>query len=215
MIKAVLFDNDGVLIDSESVFFAFTRDALGSAGIGLHPAYWARHYLGNGLKSMEIAESLGLSRPIANDVIDKRNLRFMARLQEGFVPLPGVAETLSILRSLVRMALVTGSPRDKLLLAHQKTALLSLFDCVITSDDCAYAKPHPAPYFTAMDHLGIEPEECLAVEDSPRGLNAAHAAGIRCLLIPTPLTDMEMCLHADWIEPDITSVLRIVRAENE
>jgi HAD superfamily hydrolase (TIGR01509 family) len=213
MIKAVLFDNDGVLIDSESVFFAFTRDALALAGIGLHPAYWARHYLGNGLKSMDIAESLGLSRPIANDVIEERNRRFMARLQEGFVPLPFVAETLLALRSLVQMALVTGSPRDKLLLAHQETDLLPLFDCVITSDDCAHAKPHPAPYHTAMDQLGIAPGECLAVEDSPRGLNAAHAAGIRCLLIPTPLTDMEMCQHADWIEPDITSVLRIVQAE--
>lgn len=214
MIKAVLFDNDGVLIDSESVFFNFTRDALAAAGIGLHPSYWARHYLGNGLKSMEVAESLGLSQAIANDVIEERNRRFMARLQEGFVPLPCVLETLSALRSLVQMALVTGSPRDKLLLAHQETDLLPLFDCIITSDDCVQAKPHPAPYFAAMDQLGIDPAECLAVEDSPRGLNAAHAAGIRCLLIPTPLTDMEMCGHADWTEPDITSVLRIVQAEN-
>jgi beta-phosphoglucomutase-like phosphatase (HAD superfamily) len=214
MIKAVLFDNDGVLIDSESVFFDYTRDALATAGIGLHPAYWARHYLGNGLKSMEVAESLGLPRSIANKVIEERNRRFMARLQEGFVPITCVPETLSALRSLVQMALVTGSPRDKVLLAHQQTALLSLFDCIITSDDYTHSKPHPAPYFAAMDQLGVDPAECLAVEDSPRGLNAAHAAGIRCLLIPTPLTDMEMCGHADWIEPDITSVLRVVRAEN-
>ncbi|MBN1545912.1 MAG: HAD-IA family hydrolase, partial [Syntrophaceae bacterium] len=108
----------------------------------------------------------------------------------------------------------TGSPRDKLLLAHRETELLPLFDCVVTSDDCTQSKPHPGPYFKAMDQLGLMPLECLAVEDSPRGLNAAHAAGIRCLLIPTPLTDMEMCTHADWIEPDITGVLRIVLEEN-
>ncbi len=214
MIKAVLFDNDGVLIDSESVFFALTRDALATAGVGLHPSYWARHYLGNGLKSMEVAESLGLPRAIADGVIELRNRRFMARLQEGFSPITGVMETLSALRPLVRMALVTGSPRDKLLLAHQETELLPLFDCVITSDDYTHSKPHPAPYHTAMERLGIEAGECLAVEDSPRGLNAAHAAGIRCLLIPTPLTDMEMCRHADWIEPDITGVLRIVQEAN-
>ncbi len=214
MIKAVLFDNDGVLIDSESVFFALTRDALATAGVGLHPAYWARHYLGNGLKSMEVAESLGLSPSIADEVIELRNRQFMARLQEGFSPITGVMETLSALRPLVRMALVTGSPRDKLLLAHQETELLPLFDCVITSDDYTHSKPHPAPYRTAMERLGIEAGECLAVEDSPRGLNAAHAAGIRCLLIPTPLTDMDMCRHADWIEQDITGVLRIVQDEN-
>ena len=214
MIKAVLFDNDGVLIDSESVFFALTRDALAKAGVGLHPAYWARHYLGNGLKSMEVAESLGLSPSIADEVIELRNRRFMARLQEGFSPITGVMETLSALRPLVRMALVTGSPRDKLLLAHQETELLPLFDCVITSDDYTHSKPHPAPYRTAMERLGIKAGECLAVEDSPRGLNAAHAAGIRCLLIPTPLTDLDMCRHADWIEPDITGVLRIVQEEN-
>ncbi len=214
MIKAVLFDNDGVLIDSESVFFTLTREALATAGVALHPSYWARHYLGNGLKSMEVAEALGLSPSIADEVIQLRNRRFMARLQEGFIPLAGVAETLSALRPLVRMALVTGSPRDKLLLAHQETELLPLFDCVITSDDYPHSKPHPAPYRTAMDRLGIEAGECLAVEDSPRGLNAAHAAGIRCLLIPTPLTDMEMCRHADWVEQDISGVLRIVQEEN-
>jgi HAD superfamily hydrolase (TIGR01509 family) len=214
MIKAVLFDNDGVLIDSESIFFALTRDALATAGVGLHPAYWARHYLGNGLKGMEIVESLGLSQSVAAEVIEARNQRFMDRLQEGFIPLPGVPETLAALRSLVRMGLVTGSPRDKLLLAHRETELLPLFDCIITSDDTPHAKPHPAPYFAAMDRLGLDPLECLAVEDSPRGLNAAHAAGIRCLLIPTPLTDMEMCSHADWIENNITGVLRVVQEEN-
>ncbi|HPJ95925.1 MAG TPA: HAD family phosphatase [Syntrophales bacterium] len=215
MIKAVLFDNDGVLIDSESVFFTLTREALATAGAELHPSYLARQYLGNGLKSMEVAESLGLVRSIAAGVIEARNRRFMARLQEGFIPLAGVAETLSVLRPLVRMALVTGSPRDKLLLAHQETDILALFDCIITSDDCSQSKPHPAPYRAAMNQLGIMPGECLAVEDSPRGLNAAHAAGIRCLLIPTPLTDMDMCRHADWIEPDITGVLRIVQEENK
>jgi len=214
MIKAVLFDNDGVLIDSESVFYDYTRDALASAGVNLSPLYWARHYLGNGLRSVEIAESLGLSRSAATEIIEARNRRFMARLQEGFVPFPGVMETLSLIRGLVRMALVTGSPLDKLLLAHRETDLLPLFDCVITSDDYIHSKPHPAPYRAALDRLGIVPGECLAVEDSPRGLNAAHAAGIRCLLIPTPLTDMEMCRHADWIEPDITSILRVVRTEN-
>jgi len=214
MIKAVLFDNDGVLIDSESVFYDYTRDALASAGVNLSPLYWARHYLGNGLRSVEIAESLGLSRSAATEIIEARNRRFMARLQEGFVPFPGVMETLSLIRGWVRMAMVTGSPLDKLLLAHRETDLLPLFDCVITSDDYIHSKPHPAPYRAALDRLGIVPGECLAVEDSPRGLNAAHAAGIRCLLIPTPLTDMEMCRHADWVEPDITGILRVVRTEN-
>jgi len=214
MIKAVLFDNDGVLIDSESVFYDYTRDALAAAGVNLSPSYWARHYLGNGLRSVEVAESLGLSRSAATGIIEARNRRFMARLQEGFIPFPGVTETLSLIRGWVRMALVTGSPLDKLLLAHRETDLLPLFDCVITSDDYIHSKPHPAPYRAAMDRLGIVPGECLAVEDSPRGLNAAHAAGIRCLLIPTPLTDMEMCRHADWIEPDITGILRVVRTEN-
>ncbi len=214
MIKAVLFDNDGVLIDSESVFYDYTRDALASAGVSLSPSYWARHYLGNGLRSVEVAESLGLSRSAAAEIIETRNRRFMARLQKGFIPIPGVTETLSLIRGWVRMALVTGSPLDKLLLAHRETDLLPLFDCVITSDDYIHSKPHPAPYRAAMDRLGIVPGECLAVEDSPRGLNAAHAAGIRCLLIPTPLTDMEMCRHADWVEQDITGILRVVRTEN-
>ena len=214
MIKAILFDNDGILIDSESVFFALTREALATAGIALEASYWARHYLGNGRRSIEIAQALGLPKPAADAVIEERNRRFMVRLQEGFPPLPRVKETLQTLRNRVRMGLVTGSPRDKLLVAHQDTDLLLMFECIITSDDGNHAKPHPEPYHNALARLGIAPGECLAVEDSPRGLNAAHAAGIRCLLIPTTLTDMDLCRHADWIEADITGIFRILGAED-
>lgn len=214
MIKAVLFDNDGILMDSELVFFEITRDILASAGVILEAEDWARNYLGRGMSSYGMMASLGISPEVAEKIIKERNRRFLACLENGFPLLEGVAETINLLHGQVRLALVTGSSRETLLQAHGGTDLLDLFACIITSNESPRLKPWPDPYQMALERLGLEPEDAIAVEDSPRGLNSAQSAGLRCVLVPTFLTDMAMCRHADWIEEKITGVLRIVGEEN-
>ena len=86
------------------------------------------------------------------------------------------------------MGIVTSSRRDHFHTIHRRTGLLEFFDFVLTSDDYAESKPAPDPYLAGIARTGYAPAECLAVEDAPRGLAAARAAGIDCWVIPTDLS---------------------------
>lgn len=192
--KAVLWDNDGVLVDTERIFFETTRQFFAQAGVRLQQGYWARHYLGGGMTSRQIAESLGMPKPQADAVVAARDAEFRCTLERAPVPVrPGVRETIVALHGSVRMAVVTSCPRGQLELVHSTTGLLPYFDVIVCKEDCAQSKPAPDGYLRAMDLLGVTAEDCIAVEDSPRGVKAATAAGIRCVLIPTSLTDVAAC----------------------
>ena len=86
------------------------------------------------------------------------------------------------------MGIVTSSRRDHFDVIHAKTDLLRYFDFVLTAGDFPRTKPHPDPYLLAIERSGVAQAECIAIEDSERGLEAATLAGIRCIAIPTMLT---------------------------
>ena len=184
----MLFDNDGVLVDTETLFFETTRSAFERLGLDLTAETWGRRYLAAGNSSREIALAMGADPMTTDKVLEERNRQFRLVLQQPPPLRPQVRETLAQLRGAVRIALVTGCGRDQLALAHAASGLLDLFEAIITSDDCARSKPDPEPYLNAVQILGLRAEHCLAVEDSPRGLASAQAAGIPCVVVPTCLT---------------------------
>jgi len=91
---------------------------------------------------------------------------------------------------------------------HRHSGLEGYFDEVVTRDDVEETKPRPDPYLAAMRKLGLKPGECLAVEDSERGLDSAHAAGIRCVVVPNPLTRMQRFEKAHAVEDDVSGVMK-------
>lgn len=210
VIQAVLWDNDGVLVDTERLFFEVTRSAFASVGVVLHPGHWAAAYLGRGLRSSDLAAELGVEATAAASMLEARNALYRDRLRREIPVRPGVRETLGALRGRVRLAMVTGSPRDQLELMHRGTGLLEFFELVVTGDDCVRAKPHPEAYLSALKRLGLPAEACLAVEDSPRGWRSAQAAGIRCVLMPHELTDLSACDGAPRIGDDARELLPYV-----
>jgi beta-phosphoglucomutase-like phosphatase (HAD superfamily) len=130
MVEAVLFDNDGVLVDTESAFFEVTRDAFAEEGLILTPRHWACAYLGEGRTSRDIARSLGVPEKRIDAVVDGRN-RVWRKWMEAGVPLrPRVRETLEALHGKVRMAVVTGSPREQFELVHRFSGLPDFFEAV-------------------------------------------------------------------------------------
>jgi beta-phosphoglucomutase-like phosphatase (HAD superfamily) len=108
----------------------------------------------------------------------------------------------------VKLAIVTGCGRDQLALAHAASSLLGCFDLIVTSDDCVRSKPDPEPYLLALSRLGLRAEQCLAIEDSPRGLASARAAGVPCVVVPTELTCRLAFPGALAIERDLAGVMR-------
>jgi HAD superfamily hydrolase (TIGR01509 family) len=211
MIKAVLWDNDGVLVDTETLFFEITRQAFAELGVSLTKEIWGKRYLSDGRPSREIAAELGANPSRIAPVLEARNQQYRRILAEPPVIRTGVRETLSALAATVRLAIVTGCDREQLDLVHRSTNLLGFFKVIVTSDDCAHAKPHPELYLTALRALNLCPNECLAIEDSPRGLASARAASVACVVVPTELTaglDFEGAIS---IEKDVSGVLHILK----
>ncbi len=214
MIRAVLWDNDGLLLDSEALFFSLTKRFFAEAGIHLDEAYWGIEYLGNAKHSVQIARELGMAPDLAEKLLDRRNDAFVERIRHSVPLMPKVRETIEALRGQVRLGLVTGSPRDKVELMHGPAGLLDRFDVIVTDDDVSNPKPHPEPYLKALESLGLSPEECLAVEDSRRGLSSAYAAGIPCIVVPNALTKVQSFELAYAVEDDVSGVLKHLHARN-
>ena len=208
MIKAILWDNDGLLLDSETVFFELTREVFAEFGFELEKEYWGIEYLGKAKRTRQVAHDFGMRPDLVDRVIELRDSRFLEALHRPISLRPKVRETLDTLAGRFRMGVVTGSPREKVELMHRSSGLGGYFDVVVTHDDVTETKPHPEPYFAALERLEVKPENSLAVEDSERGLTSAHAAGIPCIVVPNHLTRVQKFELAYAVEEDVSGVLK-------
>lgn len=188
MIKAVFWDNDGVLVDTERLYFQATAEVLRKAGIDLTEDLFRRISLTEGRSAFDLAKEEGLDDGLIEDLQQERNELYTALLARGVPVMEGVRETLARLFGRFLMAVVTSCRRPHFEVMHRRTGLLDFFDFVLVREDYGRSKPDAEPYLAALSRSGLSPDECLVVEDSPRGLAAARAAGIRCLVIPNELT---------------------------
>lgn len=200
---AIFWDNDGVLVDSERLYFQTTREILAGVGIELTEALYFLHFLVGSGGTWELARNHGVTEAEMEVLRVTRNERYRQELERNPLVIEGVRETLATLQPQYRMGIVTSSRRDHFETIHRRTNLLPYFEFVIAQGDYENSKPEPDPYLAAIARTGLAPERCLAIEDTPRGLQAARAAGIDCVVIPTPLTR-----HADFSAA--THVLRSV-----
>ncbi len=208
MIKAILWDNDGLLLDSETVFFELTQEVFADFGFELGAEYWGIEYLGKAKRTRQVAGEFGMEPDMIDRVIELRDRRFLEALHHPVSLRPKVRETLDALTGRFMQGVVTGSPREKVELMHHGSGLGGYFDVVVTHDDVTETKPHPEPYCIALERLGVKPENALAVEDSERGLASAHAAGICCVVVPNHLTRIQKFEQAYAIEEDVAGVLK-------
>jgi HAD superfamily hydrolase (TIGR01509 family) len=187
-IKGIFWDNDGVLVDTEHLYFRATAETLHAAGIALSRESFIEISLRQGESVLCLARRKGFSAQQVEDLRQARNERYAGLLRQGVKAIAGVERILRLLHGRVRMAIVTSSLRDHFDLIHHSTGLTGYFDFVLTREDYTFSKPHPEPYLTALKRSGLDPGECIVIEDSERGLQAAVEAGLRCLIIPGELT---------------------------
>ena len=188
MIKAIFWDNDGVLVDTEQLYFEATRQVLGGIGIELTSTQYMELFLVDSRGAWHLAEERGFSAAEVLRLRERRNEVYGELLANAPIVMEGIIPVLDTLDGQYRMGIVTSSRRDHFDIIHRTTGLLRYFDFVLTADDCTYTKPHPELYEKAVALSGCLPGECVAVEDSARGLASAIAVGIRCVVVPTPLT---------------------------
>lgn len=188
MIDAILWDNDGVLVDTEHLFFEATRETLEAFDVSLTMAHYKTLTLDAGRSCFDLAADKGVGREAILDARAERDVRYQARLEEGVELIEGVAETLAQLHGSLPMAIVTSCDPLHFETIHGGLPIRGFFEFAVTPAHYERYKPHPEPYLTAARRLGLEPERCLVVEDTARGLAAARAAGMRCAVIPNALT---------------------------
>ncbi len=189
MIKAVIFDLDGLLIDSEPLWQQAEMLIFKQVEINLTPElclrtkglridqvvdYWYQQYPWTNLPKVEV-ESL-----IVDQVIK------LIHLQAE--PLPGVAQALTLVQQKqVKIALASSSASKIIQAALQKLELTDIFEEVYSAETEILGKPHPGVYLTTADKLKVSPQSCLAIEDSLNGVLAAKAARMKCIAIPETL----------------------------
>ena len=186
MIRAILWDNDGVLVDTEGLYFQAGHEVLATQGVELTHRDFAEQSLKKGLSVFDFLPDQDAE--LIEELRLKRNARYSALLAEGVPVIDGVVETLKTFHGRVQMGIVTGSLRDHFDIVHAQTNLLPFFDFVLVREDYEEAKPHPDAYLTAMRLHGLQPDDCVVVEDSERGCVAAAAAGLRVLAVPNALS---------------------------
>ena len=194
--KFIFWDNDGVLVDTEGLYFQASQEALATIGFALTMQQFITISLASGRSVFELATA---DPQLMDELRHWRNQRYSALLAKQTLLLPGVRETLLQLAGHSQMAIVTSSRRDHFNLIHANTGLLHLFDFILCREDYHAAKPDPEPYLLALRRSGCRPEQCLVIEDSARGLAAAKAAGLTCWVIPSAQTRGQDFTAADRV----------------
>lgn len=209
-LEAIFWDNDGVLVDTEHLYFEATRDILATRGIVLTVADYRELFLRQSRGILHFAAARGWSDAELEAVRRARSARYSDLLRERSRVIDGVEEVLAALHGRVAMAIVTSSQRRHFDIIHERTGLLRYFDFVLASGDYDEPKPHPAPYLTAVKRAGVDPGACLVVEDSERGLASATAAGLKCVMVPSRLTAGASFHGAHKVLGDVRELLTLV-----
>lgn len=189
MIKAILWDNDGILVDSEKFYFEATKEILSRYNVNLTTELYIENLLIKARGAWHLINDNSLSDSDISRIRDERNTLYCSMIEKADVLLmEGAADVLQKLSTKYRMAVVTSSRKEHFNLIHTKTNILQYFDFVLTREDYKESKPNPEPYLLAVEKMGVDKDQCIVIEDSERGLIAAHAAGLKCWVIPNELT---------------------------
>ncbi|GLW32647.1 HAD family hydrolase [Actinoplanes regularis] len=183
-IEAVVFDLDGVIIDTEEVWEEVRRAYVAEHGreflpdsqdrmMGMSTAEWSGH----------LADEVGVPLPAARVAADVLG-RMAARYRESLPLIPGAVETVRALGKRYRLALASSSARILIDQVLETAGLTGEFEVTLSTEEVARGKPAPDVYLTAVAKLGLTPEVCAAVEDSSNGLRAAGAAGLAVIAVP-------------------------------
>ncbi|MBN1385831.1 HAD family phosphatase [Candidatus Woesearchaeota archaeon] len=189
MIRAVIFDLDNVLADSEKLHFRAFSAVFADHGKVLDQAVYDRLVLG-------LSDKVGMANLLGHfslkadvrKLIAKKHRLFLALAKDDLFPVPGSVGFLRSLHGKFKLALATGSELKEATLMISKLGIKGLFDAVLTAEDIKRSKPDPEIYLKAAKRLGVHPDDCVVIEDSPSGVEAAKSAGMFCIGVPTSVS---------------------------
>ena len=184
-VKAVVFDMDGLLVDSERIFRDAFLQVSHDMGVDLPLEVFLRMVGAPGEQNRRLARDLFGPEFDVNAWFAAVSARAHAQIRVDLALKAGVVELLDRLDELgIPRAIATSSGHDNVTMQLTPHVLLPRFGAVIAQGDYARGKPFPDPFLAAAERLGVAPEDCLALEDSHNGVRAAHAAGMMTIMVP-------------------------------
>ncbi|AHV97278.1 HAD family hydrolase [Paenibacillus sabinae] len=192
MIKALVFDFDGTIIDTESAWYAAFREAYEQHGVELSVKQYSQ-CIGTSLCNFNPYEYLmtDLSLPIDREEFRKAVQQRHSELMEAEEMRLGIKHYLDSAKAAgLKIGLATSSSTAWVEKYLKQLGLREYFDCIRTADHVKNVKPDPELYLQALDCLGVKPDEAIAIEDSPNGSKAALAAGMHCIISPNKITSL-------------------------
>lgn len=208
-IQAVIFDMDGLLIDSEPLWRVAETAAMNAVGV---PMVEEDGFLTLGMRTDEVVEFWYARHPwtdkskkeVEADIVS----RVIGLIRERGAPMPAVRETVTAIANAgYRIGLASSSSTDIINVVLERLDLGAYFEIIQSAEHEPYGKPHPAVYIECASRLGVPPDQCLAFEDSPAGVLAAKAAKMRCIAVPAAelrgdrrycIADLELTSLADF-----------------
>lgn len=183
----ILFDHDGVLVDTELWYFKAGERALADVGLSLDRDQYLRDMNQSGGTWVQ-ARAAGADEHTIARARAARDSYYQEYLRTKSIEIDGVVDALAELSRHARLAIVTTAKRADFDLIHEGRQITQFMDFVLVREDYRLAKPHPEPYLTGLERFGAAKEETLVVEDSVRGLRSAVAAGIECAVVHNEFT---------------------------
>ena len=184
--RAYLFDCDGTVVDSMPLHYIAWKKALAEWGATFNEELF---YTWGGKPPLEIISALnamqGLKMPI--EAVAERKENFYFDLLPQLRPVPEVLEHMEAQRGHIPFAVVSGSTRESVVKSLNSVQLLERFDVLVGAEDYERGKPAPDAFLIAATRLGIAPKKCLVFEDTAMGIQAATAAGMASVRVPSPL----------------------------
>lgn len=213
MLRAVVFDFDGIIVDSEPMHYEAFQDVLKPRGLDFTWEEYCETYIGfddrDAFQTVHKEHGRDLSDEELAQLIEQKAKRFQHLVHEGQAkPLPGVIELIKSLPGRLPIALCSGALREDIIPILSQLEIAHLFDQIVTAEDTPRSKPASDPYQLTLENLEVEdPARTIAIEDTPAGILSAKGAGMKVLAV-TNSYGREFLLEADAITDTLEKIDR-------
>lgn len=218
MFKAIIFDFDGIIADTEPIHLKMFQRVLAEERITLTQEDYHQKYLAlddKGCFSAVLSDNdREVDKKLVDDMIRRKSVYFDEDVKNNIIIFPGVVAFVRKMAKKHFLAIASGALRHEVEFGLEAAGIRQKFQVIVSAEDAEKSKPDPEPFLQALQELNaklgssapIQPSECLVIEDSLHGVTAAHAAGMRCLAVTNSYSADELS-EADWVTDSLEDYL--------